>query len=219
VPFTLFGAQHLAALAVVAAACLLAARRARGPRSPLLALALAAYVVASYVAFYRNGLLSLEYALPLHLCNIAVGLLIVACLAPRQGLFEVCYYWGMGGTVQGLLTPDLAIGFPSWDCFQFFLGHGLVLVAVSHMLGAGLCPGRGSALRAFGWINVYALVVGLIDWRFGWNYGYLMRKPPGSSLLDALGPWPWYVLGMEAVALVTFLLLEWPWRTRRQERQ
>ena len=32
------------------------------------------------------------------------------------------------------------------------------------------------------------------------------------SLLDFLGPWPWYLLSLELIALVSFFLLDLPWR-------
>ena len=60
--------------------------------------------------------------------------------------------------------------------------------------------------------NVYGIVVGTLDWIFGWNYGYLCAKPVMPSLLDYLGPWPWYLLSIEAIAFVSFLLLELPFK-------
>jgi hypothetical integral membrane protein (TIGR02206 family) len=44
----------------------------------------------------------------------------------------------------------------------------------------------------------------------GGNYLFLSRKPEGGSLLDLLGPWPWYILSLEAVALLLFTILYLP---------
>lgn len=60
-------------------------------------------------------------------------------------------------------------------------------------------------------LNIYGLIVGSINALTGWNYGYLCRKPAEPSLLDFLGPWPWYLLSLEFIALATFLLLLLPW--------
>lgn len=41
--------------------------------------------------------------------------------------YEIAYFWGLGGTLQAVLTPDLQHGFPSLVYVNFFLGHGLVI--------------------------------------------------------------------------------------------
>jgi len=61
-------------------------------------------------------------------------------------------------------------------------------------------------------LNAYGLAVGTMDAITGWNYGYLCRKPSQPSLLDFLGPWPWYLLSLEAIGFVSFLILDLPWR-------
>jgi uncharacterized membrane protein YwaF len=54
------------------------------------------------------------------------------------------------------------------------------------------------------------LFVTIINYMLGSNYMYTLRKPATSSLLDYMGPWPWYLLVAEFVALFLFLLLYLP---------
>ena len=42
----------------------------------------------------------------------------------------------------------------------------------------------------------------------GGNYMFLRRKPSNGSILDPLGPWPWYIVGAAALGLAMLLVLE-----------
>jgi len=46
------------------------------------------------------------------------------------------------------------------------------------------------------------------------NYMFIAHKPDTPSLLDVLGPWPWYILSAEAVGLAVGLLLYLPFALR-----
>jgi uncharacterized membrane protein YwaF len=61
-------------------------------------------------------------------------------------------------------------------------------------------------------VNAYAAAVLAFDLAFGTNYMYLREKPAAGTLLDLLGPWPWYVLAGDGVALALLWLLHLPFR-------
>src|SRR5699024_3421702 len=48
----------------------------------------------------------------------------------------------------------------------------------------------------------------------GANYGYLSRAPEGPSILDALGPWPTYMLWEAVMIAIVWALMTWPWVTK-----
>ena len=60
--------------------------------------------------------------------------------------------------------------------------------------------------RVWGITNLYAALMLLLNHLWGTNYGYLAHKPSQASLLDYCGPWPWYLLSMEVVALGFFFI-------------
>jgi hypothetical integral membrane protein (TIGR02206 family) len=50
----------------------------------------------------------------------------------------------------------------------------------------------------------------------GGNYMFLRERPETPSLLDYMGPWPWYILSAALLALSLFALLDLPFRSRRE---
>ncbi len=150
-------------------------------------------------------------SLPVHFCDLVAFLLAAALLTGRQRLAELGYLWGFAGTVNGLVTPGLEHGFPAPEYFAFFAQHGGIPAAAAGLVfGAGLRPQPGALLRALGWINVYLAGIFLLNFLLGTNYGYVNAKPLHPSLLDVLGPWPWYLLVLEGIAVLFFALLLLP---------
>lgn len=203
----LFGLSHLLAIAAIALAAWLVARHPRRWMGWTLAglLLLERAVVLGAVVRERNW--SLVNGLPMHLCDWAVFAAVLALLFRSRLAFVLTYFWGLSGTIQALLTPDLAYDFPSLPFVTFFLAHGTIVVSVFYLVFT-----RSDSLRArdvwvaFGWTNLYAAAATVMNLMVGANYGYLCAKPLHPSLLDYLGPWPWYVLSLEALALGAFWL-------------
>lgn len=104
-----------------------------------------------------------------------------------------------------MLTPDLYAGFPSYGYFKYWIVHGgLVILVIHHLLAFNLIPEAKSMLRTFVWLNIYMLVLIPVNLTLDANYFYLMEKPINPSILDYFGPWPFYVLVCEALAMGFF---------------
>ena len=211
-PFDLFSVEHaLTILVIVTAwvAIIFQGRRrgseaaARGAR--VLAVVLVAYKLVETWAWYAI----IDYPplglLPLHVCGILFFVSAWALWTRRQTAYELSYFWTFAGTSHSLVTPDVAVGFPTFPYFAFFTSHGLLLLAALYgTLVLRMRPGRGSVWRAFAAINLFAIFVGLVNLALGTNYMFLMEKPQASTLMDYLGAWPWYLLSLEVLALVSF---------------
>ena len=220
--FHIFGAAHLSILAavVLAAAVLAVLQRRLGKEAKWLRIGIGAALLADSILWYAwqawMGQPLFPANLPLELCDVTLVLVAIVLLTLYPLLFDVAYYTALGGTTMALLTPDLLEQFPSVAAVQFFVAHGLVVASVLYLAWAGLArPQPGSVWRAMAAINIYAAAVGAFDWKFRTNYMYLAAKPQNASLLDLLGPWPWYLAATEGVALVLFTVLWLPWRLRR----
>jgi hypothetical integral membrane protein (TIGR02206 family) len=74
----------------------------------------------------------------------------------------------------------------------------------------GLRPTWKSLLRVAIWMNIYMVVIYFVNIYLGSNYLMVNHKPETASILDLLPAWPIYILYMEALGIITFLILYLP---------
>jgi hypothetical integral membrane protein (TIGR02206 family) len=215
----LFGPAHLFILCAVPllAAVLAVVQRRLPPGHKALRIGLATVLLLDSAVFYGymalHGQLTFPDHLPLELCDASLCLVILALFTVSPAIFDLAYYGALGGATMALLTPNLWEPFPSFTTVQFFVAHGLIVAGALFLVWSGLAqPRPGSIGRAMQALNLFAVFVGTFDFIFNTNYMYLRAKPLNASLLNFLGPWPWYILVAEGVALFVFLLLYLPFR-------
>src|SRR5712691_265170 len=222
----LLAAEHVWTVVMIAgatAALVVAARMRPGPWSAVAARALAVLLVGTEVAWWiylvatHANRAELLYALPFQLCDAAILVSAFALWFRRQILVEVTYFWGLAGTVQAVITPDLPQHFPNFPFIQYYVAHGgVVAAALLLVVGRGQWPRP----RAIFWVAAltvaYAGFVGLLDAATGANYMYLRAKPGGATVLDVMGPWPWYIGSTGLVGIALFVILDAPYRILRR---
>ena len=207
--------------AALCAALCLAARRRPGAWTAYAGRAISLVLLAVAVVFFSepflDGSWSWRTSVPLALCDVALFVAAVACWKPQWQLpVELTYFWGMAGTMQAVVTPDLRAGFPSIEFLLFVIGHlGIVTAALFLVIGLKRRPRPGSVRRVFTITIAYTAFVGLFDWLTGANYMYLRAIPRRVTLLSYLGPWPWYIVSGAAMAFVLLILLDAPFRRAR----
>ena len=218
--FVRFGPAHLVVIVLTGALPFVMAafvRKSRWPRSErLIGRTIAVLLGLNYLgyAFYLRATQDLTWQneLPFQLCDWAMIAIIVALMTGRERWLEVSYFWGIGGTAQAILTPDLQYPFPDVRFLSFFIGHsGIVIGIVFLMIMRGYRPHFRSIGRTFAWSEVYFAVTIVVDLITGVNYGYLLHKPQTASLLSFLSDhWPVYLLQMHLLALAFFGALYLP---------
>lgn len=215
--FPLFGPSHFIILGcIIALPAILAfiARQITASRRGLriaLATALLVNALVWYGYLAARHWLTFPGSLPLELCDATLCVTVIALFTLNATAVDLAYYGALAGTSMAVLTPDLWERFPSFSTVQFFIAHGLVIVGVLYLIWSREArPRAGSIWRAMLGLNIFAAFTGTFDWIFRTNYMYLRAKPENASLLDYLGPWPWYIAAAEIVALALFGLLYAP---------
>jgi hypothetical integral membrane protein (TIGR02206 family) len=228
--FVFLGPHHLIAmlLLVLLNFLLLGLRNAGKPVRMRVAWTMALILWLNEVGWHvwnaSVGQWTLQTMLPLHVCSILVWLGGWMLVTRNRFIYEYMFFLGIGGALQAIITPDLGIyGFPHYRFFQTFISHGLIVTAAIYMTTVeGFRPTWRSMLRVIIGGNIYMLVVSGINWLVGSNYLYTMHKPETASLFDIMPDWPVYLLVVQVIGLVTFLILYLPfiikdWHAGKQQ--
>ena len=149
--------------------------------------------------------------LPLYLCSL-LGLVIpVFTYYRKYWMYEVLLFWIIGGTLQAVLTPDIALGFPSFDYFRYWVVHlGLLIVIFYVTYVLNMQPKLKSVFKSFFALQLYVIIMIAVNYMLDANYFYLNEKPQSASLLDYFGGWPWYILVGQIIIIPLFLLIYLP---------
>ncbi len=216
--FQLFGPAHLAALAVLLVLNLVLLRFRGSPEATrtrvrwALAITLWTAETAWHLWNYFTGQWTAQVLLPLNVCSALIWLSGFMLVFKNQTIYEFAYFLGIGGAIQYLATPDLGIyGFPHFRFFQTFTSHGLLVTSAIYMTAVeGFRPTWKSLWRVVIVANIYMVLIFFLNRLIGSDYLFVNAKPATASILDLLPKWPYYILYMEALGLVTFLLLYLP---------
>lgn len=172
-----------------------------------LTFAIVLYGVQLFKTFIRLYLGNFDIAedLPLQLCNILPLLMIIGLSIKSRAFIAVIFFWILGGTAQANLTPTLYNVFPHYEAIRYWAIHtGLPILAIYTFYVLGYRFTIVDVVRSALSLNILAAVIYPLNMVLGANYLYLNGKPGEGTIYDLLGPWPWYLMSLEAVMLVIF---------------
>lgn len=216
----MFTVEHEITVLVVVTAIVTLAPAARwrpGPWTRIAAGMLGGLIVGNELGWliwaWHGHIFSIQNNLPIFLCDIAAFVSAAALITRQQFLVEVTYFWGIAGTANGIISPDIPDHFPSYQFIQYFVQHGAIPAASLFLVvGLRLYPRQWAAVRVFGLTLLLVAFDAFANLLTGGNYMFLRSVPPGNNLLDLFGPWPWYIFGGVLVAAVFVAVLDAPFR-------
>ena len=148
--------------------------------------------------------------LPLHICGVALFVVVFVLLRRNQVLYEIGYFWGIVGTLNAVLTPQLGVDFPHYRFFQYFIVHGGIVASVLFATwGLRMRPTFKGLLRSFLLANLYMVVIAGVNLLLKSNYMFIC-DPPHTKSPFFFAPWPWYIPILDGVALILFFLVYSP---------
>lgn len=223
--FQLFSFLHLFTIGIILLIALVftvIARSARyrnwvKPMSWFLAIVLLGNELIFMTIVIKSGIWSYKWGLLLNICDLAIFAVAYSLIRHNQFIWEIAYFWGLGGTMQAVLTPDILATFPDYMYFKFFMTHGCIVIGVIFLAAGCKRPIHLSSVRRIWWTtNIYGLCILAFNGIFDTNYLYLCEKPSQGSIIDFLGPWPYYIFGLEIVLIISLFLYYLPYYISRK---
>ncbi|MDB4265316.1 TIGR02206 family membrane protein [bacterium] len=211
----LFSLSHfltLVAIALIAFICIYAGRKGSAwPRVMLAFFCLAIFPINQLALMTLDFKIALNNIIPFHLCDLAALTAGFGLLTQKPLLCELTYCWGIAGTMQGLIFPNLLWDFPYPMYWSFFIQHGVIVIVALYLpLALKWRPSPGVVPRVIFWNQIYFISAIALNTTLGTNFGFLASKPLVASPLDYLGDWPVYLIWLQVIAAVIMICLLLP---------
>ena len=219
--FELYGSEHMAYIYIMVLSWVLVPFLSRKFLSNKNQRTVAIFLVISiigieivddiYRLFDSNVGWDIKTDLPLHMCGFSVFATSWALLKRDQIIFELCYFWGLGGAVQAILTPDPTGFHGPFYLFTFMVSHGLIILNVFYLIFVyRMILNRGALVRAIVITNILLVGIAAINWGLDSNYFYLFRPPDVNNPLILTNEHPLYFVNMELVSIIVLYIISIP---------
>lgn len=175
-------------------------------------------VISFHIYKVSLGDYNIKTDLPLYLCSL-LGLIIpVFTFYKKKWMFEILLFWIIAGTTQAIITPDILIGFPSFEFFRYWIVHlGLVVLILYFVIVLNHKPTLKSVFKSFLALQVYVIIMVIVNYALDANYFYLNEKPETATILDHFGDWPIYIIVGQLILIPYFLLIYLPFYLIKKE--
>jgi hypothetical integral membrane protein (TIGR02206 family) len=162
-------------------------------------------VTILYNAYYLSpSNFRVAESLPLQVCDL-LGIIAALALSVRWRMARAILIMSTLPFVsQAVLTPvgdQEALSLRTWLYWTF---HGFIFACfLFDVIVARFRPQPSDLVKVLAFDICYVALISGLDVTFGWNYGYIGdTKPETATLIDVLGPWPFRIFSMLALAML-----------------
>jgi hypothetical integral membrane protein (TIGR02206 family) len=157
--------------------------------------------------FYQTN--NISGLLSIHISSMSVILSVIVLIRFKQKIFDVLFYWALILVPQAIITPGIyRFGFPHLRFFQILWVHFLVLYTIVYLLWVEKRRlSKNNLRRALIVTHIYGFFVFIVNMIFNTNYMFIGNKSSVPSLIQYLGPWPYYIFVLDIILIVLFIVL------------
>ena len=166
-------------------------------------------IFGTFINIVKDGY-NAETDLPLHLCSFMALLLPFISISKKLIYFEVFLFLILAGTMHSLITPT-EFSYLNFAFFRYWYVHaGLIIFMMYATFVYKMRPTIKSVFKSFVGMQIYMILMFIVNSLLGSNYFYTNRKPKEATMLDLFGDWPNYIFIVELIVIPYFLLIYLP---------
>jgi len=154
--------------------------------------------------------------LPLHLCPIVIILSIFMMFFHSEVIFQAVYFWSIGAFFA-IIMPEIRDGMSNFASQSFFITHFFILFSTAYaFVHFRFRPTRAGFLCSFLLLVTLAFVMYFVNNKLGTNYLYVNHPPVTKSLMDFMGPWPYYIFSLAGIDIAISFFMYLPFRKNKK---
>lgn len=169
-------------------------------------------VIGRMSYLFSQGLMDPKEDLPFYLCRFMALILPFVFYTRNRLLLGIMYFWILAGTINAVITPDLKQGPGHWEYNLYWIYHLMLIVTIIYGVFVYRFKITWKDYRNAVFATIlFTIFSGLVNYLLKANYNYLSAKPEVASILDHMGPWPWYIVSVYTLMFFLFFLALLPY--------
>ena len=174
--------------------------------------------IAELIYRYKYYGESIAQLLPLHLCPIVIILSILMMFFHSEALFQPVYFWCMGAFFA-IIMPDIREGMHDFASQSFYVTHFFILFSAAYaFIHFRFRPTKTGFIMSFLLLISLAFVMYFVNNELGTNYLFVNRPPSAPTLVDFMGPWPYYIFSIIGIYIALSFILYLPFKRNKKSK-
>ena len=221
--FILFSNEHLITVGIGFISCILLVflgffTEKKATFAKIVAIAVLGVKIAELLFRHHYYGETVAELLPLHLCPIVIILSIFMMFFHSEVLFQPVYFWSIGAFFA-ILTPDIRDGMSNFASQSFFITHFFILFSTAYaFVHFRFRPTKAGFLCSFLLLVTLAFIMYFVNNKLGTNFLYVNHPPVTKSLMDFMGPWPYYIFSLAGIDIAISFFMYLPFRKNKKSK-
>ena len=219
--FILFSNEHLITVGIGFISCILLVflgffTEKKATFAKIVAIAVLGVKIAELLFRHHYYGETVAELLPLHLCPIVIILSIFMMFFHSEVLFQPVYFWSIGAFFA-ILMPDIRDGMSNFASQSFFITHFFILFSTAYaFVHFRFRPTKAGFLCSFLLLVTLAFIMYFVNNKLGTNFLYVNHPPVTKSLMDFMGPWPYYIFSIAGIDIAISFFMYLPFRKNKK---